>query len=119
MTTTSEIRQQREDFSADTPDSDADGPKEARDRSLLRRLAIGLVSLAAGLYVLEALGDLLRPVMIAVLICYAIWPIHAWLSRYSRPGLSLLIIGVGFGIVCFAIGWMAFANAERFWEDLP
>jgi AI-2 transport protein TqsA len=119
MSTTSQFRREPEDLWAETPGSDNDAPKEARDRSQLRQLAIGLVAAAAGLYVLRALGDFLRPVLIAVLFCYAIWPLHAWLSRYLRPGLSLMLIGVGLGIVFFAIGWMAFANAERFWNDLP
>ena len=103
----------------ETPHHGDDAPKDVRDRSFLRNLVIVLVAAAAGFFLLQALGDFLRPVLIAILFCYAIWPLHAWLSRFVRPGISLLIIGAGLGLVSFAIGWMAFANAEQFWNELP
>ena len=58
-----------------------------------------LVGAAAGLWLLQALGDFLRPVLVALLLCYTIWPIHTRLQRMAGPWLSLLIIGaVLFGL---------------------
>lgn len=119
MKTTTDGLRDQEGISTETPAMGEPAPKEQRDRSLLVWLAVGLVGFAAGLYLLRAMAGFLRPVLIAVLLCYAIWPLHDWLKRRVRPWLSLLIIGTGLGIVAFALGWMAFANAEQFWNELP
>jgi AI-2 transport protein TqsA len=119
MSTTSELQRARDDLGAETPGNGEGPPRESRERTFLVRLAIGLVGAAAGLYLLQAMGAFLRPVLIAVLLCYAIWPLHAWLKRYMRPGLSLLIIGTGLAVAAFAVGWMIFANADEVWRDMP
>lgn len=119
MSTTNQTQSDRVELSADPLLPGDDAPKEVRDWSLLRRLAIGLVGLAAGFFLLRALGDFLRPVLIAMLLCYAIWPLHSRLSRIMRPGFSLLIIAAGLAIVAFVLGWMVFANADQFWKELP
>jgi AI-2 transport protein TqsA len=119
MHTKSEVRRERTEIAANANEADRDPPEEARDRSFLRWLAIGLVAAAAGLYLLQALGEFLRPVLIAVLLCYAIWPLHAWLSRFVKPGVSLAIIAMGVGLISSVVAWMAFANAEQVWKDAP
>lgn len=119
MSTTSERRSDGDDILTEERHREDNGSGEAGDRTLLRRLAIGLVGAAAALYLLHALAEFLRPVLIALLLCYAIWPIHERLKRHMRPGLSLLIIGVGLAAVFLAIGWAVFANADQFWRDMP
>ncbi len=119
MSTTSELQTAREDHGAEVPQNGEDAPREARERTLLMRLAIGLVGGAAGLWLLQALGDFLQPVLIALLLCYAIWPIHTRLMRAVPAWLSLLIIGSGLAVAGFAIGWYLFASADEFWRDLP
>jgi AI-2 transport protein TqsA len=119
MSTTSESQTAREDFRAEVPRNGEDAPREARERTFLVRLAIGLVGGAAGLWLLQALGEFLRPVLIALLLCYAIWPIHARLMRFMSPWLSLVIIGSGLAVAGLAIGWVLFANADEFWRELP
>jgi predicted PurR-regulated permease PerM len=113
------LQRPRDDLRAETPRTGEDAPREARDGTILRRLAIGLVGAAAGLYLLHALRNFLRPVLIAVLFCYAIWPLHARLKRSMSPGLSLLIIGIGLAVSTSALGWMIFANADEVWRELP
>ncbi len=115
------------EFPVDHQDGAADGPRRgdelsstsSGDGQFLRRLTIGLVGAAAAFYLLRALGEFLRPVLVAVLLVYAIWPLHAWLKRGMRPGLSLLIIGSGLGLVSLLIGWLAFANAGDIGKDVP
>jgi predicted PurR-regulated permease PerM len=83
-----------------------DAPKEARDRSLLRRLGIGVLAGAGGFFLLRAMGEFLQPVLIALLFCFALWPLHAWLKRQMHPGLSLLLFGTGLAIVpSSSAGW--------------
>ena len=95
------------------------GTKRGRDWSLLVRISIGIVTAAAGFLLLRSLGDFLRPVLVALLFCYALWPVHAWLIRRMPPGLSLLIIGLTLGAVSLVLGWMVYSNADQFWNDLP
>lgn len=95
------------------------GSKRGRDWSLLVRLSAGVVTAAAGFLLLRSLGDFLRPVLIALLLCYALWPVHAWLKKRMPAGLSLLIIGATLGLVSLVLGWMVFANGEQFWNELP
>jgi AI-2 transport protein TqsA len=119
MSTTSELQRTREDFRAEAPRTGEDAPREVPDGTILRRLAIGLVGAAAGLFLLQALGNFLRPVLIALLFCYAIWPAQARLKRSLNPVLSLLIIGTGLALVSLTLGWMIFANADEVWRDMP
>ena len=51
-------------------------PEIAGGEPVARRVTYGLVAAAAALYLITALGDVLRPVFIAVLLCYAIMPAH-------------------------------------------
>ena len=54
-----------------------------------------------------------------MLLCYAIWPIHARLKRGVGSAASLMIIGSVLTLASFAIGWMVFANASEVWKDVP
>jgi AI-2 transport protein TqsA len=87
--------------------------------SFLVRVTYSLVAAAAALYLLNALGDVLRPVFIAVLLCYAIMPLRVWLERYLKPGIALLIIGVGLIIGSYVIGRMVYVNVSAVWKDMP
>ena len=87
--------------------------------NLLERVTYGLVAAAASMYLLGALGDVLRPLFIAVLLCYALVPLRARLHRYFRPSVSLLIIGVGLIIGSYAIGRMVYANVSSVWREMP
>ncbi len=119
MKTTTEIEHDPVTASSEAAELGEPAPKEQRDRSILVWLAVGLVALAAALNLLRVTGEFLRPVLIAILLCYAIWPLHDWLRQRLRPGISLLIIAAGLGLIAIALGWMAFANAEQFWKELP
>ncbi|MGP0067375.1 MAG: AI-2E family transporter [Isosphaeraceae bacterium] len=87
--------------------------------SLLLRVTYGLVAVAASLYLLNTLGDVLRPVFIAVLFCYAIMPLRIWLHRYFRPGIALLIIGLGLIVGSYVLGRMVYVNVSAVWKDMP
>lgn len=119
MNRTDETQRARPGDPEKTADRDHPGPKEERDRSLLRRLAIGLVAAAAAMFLLRSMGYFLQPVLIALLLCYALWPLHSWLRRFVRPWVSLAIIGAGLTISVLGTGWAVIVNAQEFLKDLP
>ena len=92
---------------------------EIGNGNLLERVTYGLVAAAASMYLLSALGDVLRPLFIAVLLCYALVPLRARLHRYFRPSISLLIIVVGLVTGSYAIGRMVYANVSSVWREMP
>ncbi len=98
---------------------DDEPPVDAGGQLLLRRLTMVLVAMSAGFYLLVSLGGMLRPFLIAVLLCYAISPLQARLNRYMPRSLSLLIIGSGLAVGFYAIGRMVFANASEVWQQMP
>jgi AI-2 transport protein TqsA len=114
-----EIQAEPEDITGEPPHPRDEALSRTGDGTRMRWLAIGLVAAAAGFYLLQVLGAFLRPVLVAVLLCYAIWPIHARLKRGVGAGVSLLIIASVLALATFAIGWMVFANASEVWKDIP
>ena len=92
---------------------------EIPGRSLLLRVTCSLVSASAAIYLLNTLGDVLRPVFIAVLLCYAIMPLRTWLQRYLRPSLAMLIIVLGLISGSYVIGRMVYINVSAVWKDMP
>ncbi len=84
-----------------------------------RNAACVAILLAAGLYLLDVLGAVLRPLFIAMLFCYAIMPLHIRLRRYVSPSISLLIIGGCVMIGIYAIGRMVYTNVVDIYGDLP
>jgi AI-2 transport protein TqsA len=114
-----EIPAEPENITAESPHPGDEASPSAGDGTRMRSLAIGLVAAAAGFYLLQVLGAFLRPVLVAVLLCYAIWPIHTRLKRGVGSAASLLIIGSALALATFAIGWMVFANASEVWRDFP
>ncbi len=114
-----EFQAEPEVITAESPHPGDETLSGAGDGSRMRWLAIGLVAASAGFYLLQVLGAFLRPVLVAVLLCYAIWPIHARLKRGVGSAASLLIIGSVLALATLAIGWMVFANASEVWKDIP
>lgn len=114
-----EIQAEPKDTTAMPPHPGHEASVRSADGTKMRWLAIALVAAAAGFYLLKALGAFLQPVLVAVLLCYAIWPIHARLKRGVGSAASLLIIGSVLTLATFAIGWMVFANASEVWKDVP
>jgi predicted PurR-regulated permease PerM len=61
----------------------------------IRLLAYVLIIIATGLYLLERLEPVLRPLLIAVLLCYLFLPLYSRLRRHMRPIFSFLLIAIG------------------------
>jgi len=72
----------------------------------VRNLAMTLLAFAAGILLLRYAEEVLVPIVLAVLISYALWPIVNWLERMKLPrtiaAALVLIATTG------ALGWTAY-----------
>src|SRR5262245_24468296 len=87
----------------------ASGPKW-QNPNVLGSLATILLVVVLSYWLLEKLAVVLRPLLLAVLVAYAILPYHNRLRRVVPPAVSVLLIaGVG-AVVVGVIGFIAYAN---------
>jgi predicted PurR-regulated permease PerM len=106
-------------------DLDPDGPAGkalfGRPQSVsgLRTLALVLVILATGLYLLERLEPVLRPLLIAILLCYLFLPVYSRLRRYMRPIFTFLIIVVGITLGLQGLARMVYRDVVVIDANLP
>ena len=75
------------DYDPDDPDGETTASAVPGTVSGLRTLALVLITVATGLYLLERLEPVLRPLLIAILLCYLFLPVYSRLRRYMRPDL--------------------------------
>lgn len=85
----------------------------------LRTLALVLIALATGLYLLERLEPVLRPLLIAILLCYLFLPVYSRLRRYMRPIFSFLIIAVGIALGLQGLARMVYRDVVLIDANLP
>ncbi|MFO0891561.1 MAG: AI-2E family transporter [Isosphaeraceae bacterium] len=85
----------------------------------LRTLALVLITVATGLYLLERLEPVLRPLLIAALLCYLLLPLYAWLRRYMRPVFSFLIIVGGITLGLQGVARMVYRDVVLIDRRLP
>jgi predicted PurR-regulated permease PerM len=85
----------------------------------LRTLALVLITAATGLYLLERLEPVLRPLLIAALLCYLLLPVYSWLRRYMRPVFSFLIIVGGITLALQGVARMVYRDVVLIDRNLP
>ncbi|AMV39150.1 AI-2E family transporter [Planctomyces sp. SH-PL62] len=92
------------------PDLEAAGSILGRASELggSRTLAFVLIIVATSLYLLERLEPVLRPLLIAILLCYLFLPFYNRLRRRVRPVVAFLIITIGFTIGTLGLGRMIY-----------
>ncbi|WP_165230077.1 AI-2E family transporter [Aquisphaera insulae] len=103
------------------PAGKAAGPllQRARDLGSLRSLAAVLVIVATSLYLLERLEPILRPLLIAILLCYLFLPAYNGLRRHVRPMLAFLIIVVGLTIGLQGLARLVYRDVGLISHNLP
>lgn len=99
--------------------STTDEPARHRAATWPRSLATTLVILATSLYLLEQLQLVLRPLLIAILLCYLIVPIYLRLRRRMRPVFSFLLIILVLVVGFQALSRMIFSDMTRINHNLP
>jgi AI-2 transport protein TqsA len=97
------------------------GPLLRRASSLvgLRTLAFVLVIAATGLYLLERLEPVLRPLLIAILLSYLFLPAYTRLRKHMRPIFSFLIIAVGITLGLQGLARMVYRDVVLIDHNLP
>jgi predicted PurR-regulated permease PerM len=93
--------------------------RRAQSLGGLRTLAFVLIILATGLFLLERLEPVLRPLLIAILLCYLLHPVYSRLRRYMRPVLSLLFIAVGIILGLQGLARMVYRDVVLIDRHLP
>src|ERR1700674_739614 len=93
-------------------------PKDPRGAAL-PPLAVGLLIAATGWFMLQQLAPLLRPLLLAVFLCYVIVPAyHKLRRRFLGPPAFLLITG-GTILVLYLLGLILQDNIISLQEALP
>jgi predicted PurR-regulated permease PerM len=85
----------------------------------VRNLAYVLVIVATSLYLLEQLEPVLRPLLIAVLLCYLFLPLYNRLRRRMRPVLAFLFIAAGFTLGILLLTRMVYRDVVEIDSRLP
>jgi AI-2 transport protein TqsA len=97
-------------------------PQALRVRTDWRPLyiaAAAAVALAAAWYLLKELAPLLRPLVLAIFLCYVVLPLHLWLCRRVHPTVSVVILSAVTLLLIFGLGAMIYGSVISLNEDLP
>jgi predicted PurR-regulated permease PerM len=93
--------------------------RHAQSLGGLRTLTLVLLTLSTGLYLLERLEPVLRPLLIAILLCYLFLPVYTRLRRYMRPVFTFLIIAVGITLGLQGLARMVYRDVDHVVRNLP
>ncbi|WP_165070995.1 AI-2E family transporter [Paludisphaera rhizosphaerae] len=85
----------------------------------VRTLAYVLIVAATSLYLLERLEPVLRPLLIAVLLCYLFLPFYNRLRKRVQPVVAFIMIAGGFTIGVLALGRMVFHDVVTIDQNRP
>src|SRR4051812_37214401 len=85
----------------------------------LTQVAVYLFIASASWYLLKELAVLLRPLLIAILICYLILPLHSRLQKqHSEPKTIAILVAVA-AIVLGGFGFIVYGSLISLNEELP
>lgn len=89
------------------------------DRDTLTTGALCVAGAAAAWYLLRELAPLLRPLLLAVLLCYVILPTYLRLRR-SMPGLlAVVLLAAGAVGALYLLALLLYTSAVELSRDLP
>jgi AI-2 transport protein TqsA len=104
---------------APEPGKREDQSKLPPDRRGLATVAGCLVIAAAGWYLLKEFASVLRPLLLAVFVCYILFPSHRYLTRYIPAVASLIVLGgVSVGLLVL-LALEVVGNASRLSDEMP
>jgi AI-2 transport protein TqsA len=90
-----------------------------KDRLGLATVACCLVIAATGWYLLKEFAPLLRPLALAVFLCYVILPSHRRLTRRIPAVASVgVLAGVSVGLLVL-LAWLLLGSAIQLSEEMP
>ena len=87
--------------------------------SPLIKVAAALVIAATSWFLLKEFAGLLRPLLMAVFLCYVIHPVYLRLrERITKPAAIAVMVGGSVGIL-YVLGLMVQVSVDELSEDLP
>jgi len=90
-----------------------------QERASLATVAGYLVIAAAAWYLLKEFASLLRPLLLAVFLCYVILPGHRWLKRRVPSAISIVVLaGVTVGLIML-LALLIYSSAIELSEEMP
>lgn len=104
-----------DEVTEEAPEIEAAGTilEKATESGGIRSLAFILVVVATSLYLLERLEPVLRPLLIAVLLCYLFLPFYNRVRRRVSPVVAFLVIAVGFTLGILGLGRMVYHDIVK------
>jgi len=81
--------------------------------------AATLTIAAAAWYLLKELGGLLRPLVLAILLCYAILPIYTRLRRWMSTTVAVALLATVTVALLYGLALLVFDNVVTLNADLP
>jgi AI-2 transport protein TqsA len=102
-----------------TPQARSPSEPGRQDTATLLILALCLVSAATGWYLLKEFATFLRPLLLAVFLCYVIVPVHLLLKQYVSGALSMvLMVGGSVGLLLL-LALLIQSSVVELIDDLP
>jgi AI-2 transport protein TqsA len=90
-----------------------------RKNPVLPPVALGLIIGAAGWYLLRELTPLLRPLLLAIFLCYVIIPSYLRIrSRFPGP-MAIAVMAGGAALIVYLLSLVVYDNVLAFQEQLP
>jgi len=93
--------------------------ERASETSGLWTLAAALIITATSLYLLDRLQPVLRPLLVAILLCYLFLPLYNRIRRRVNAVLAFLAIAIGFSIGLQLVARMVYNDIVRINQNLP
>ncbi len=90
-----------------------------QDTTTLLTLALCLVSAATAWYLLREFATFLRPLLLAVFLCYIIVPIHLRLKQRVGSVVSMILIVGGSVAILFLLAVLIYSSVIELTGDLP
>ena len=85
----------------------------------LTQIAVVVVIVTGAWFMLKELAVLLRPLLLAILLCYAVLPMHSRIRRDRSEFRTLLIMVGGALIVVVALGFLVYGSLASMTDELP
>jgi AI-2 transport protein TqsA len=91
----------------------------AKEPATLYPLAAGIVIAVGSWFLLRELAGLLRPLLLAVFLCYVILPGHMFLKRWLPSLISIFVLAGATAGILYLLSLMVYSSAVELHEELP
>ena len=104
---------------AETTESGSSSLRWVREAGVLTQVAIFLIIIATSWYMLKELAELLRPLLLAVLVCYIVIPMGKPFPKGQAAMKTILLLVSAALIVVLLLGLLLYGSLLQFNDQLP